>query len=71
MLYFLIYPFIEACKAFWNEVIKPFWAHVKVAWARLVCRAKKLWKEITDIFKKKGEEVPEEPVKETSTSPWD
>ena len=62
---FFVYPFIQACKAFWMDVIKPFWSHVKVAWGRLGYRIKNLWKEIKDVFKKK-EEIPVEPP----TIPW-
>jgi len=71
--YFFVYPFVESCKAFWFDVLKPFWSHVKVAWTKLAYRAKNLWKEIKDIFKKEEEvpvEPPVEPVEEPPVNPW-
>jgi len=68
--YFFIYPFIESCKAFWIKVAKPFWSHCKVAWARIVNKAKILWKELLDVFNKKKEEEVVEPAIDEPKREW-
>lgn len=58
--YFFVYPFIESCKAFYKDVILPFWGHCKDGWFGLVEKAKSLWKEVKDVFGK-NEKPPEQP----------
>ncbi len=66
---FWLYPFVKAAIKFYNEILVPFWGHVKVFWARFVNKMKNVnWKFWTwnwkfwTWFRKKDEPVVEEPV---------
>ena len=68
--YFIVYPFVQGCIAFYNTAIKDFIGKSKEAWVTVSAKAIDFGKKVKSLFAKKSEEpiVPEEP--EIVTDTW-
>ena len=62
--YFIVYPFVQGCIAFYNTAIKDFIGKSKEAWIIVKEKGIDFGKKVKSLFAKKSEdpEVPEEPV---------